>query len=193
MINFDPVKRFQYLSFNVFSAVWVAIILLTNFPLFFDFYVGSSYAPKYYIFTLVIAIAYFLTAPVKSLRFVKEPFVWWFLFYFLVVYANYIRLSIGDYPSDYAEDEFDILERIIILPALAFICWRSVPAMLWLFLPIAFLVISFGNIYDLMFLLQCKSCRRGCIAVIGVAKKSLSKISVYCSVYYCWIWCPGHI
>ena len=81
----------------------------------------------------------------------KEPFVWWFLFYFLVVYANYIRLSIGDYPSDYAEDEFDILERIIILPALAFICWRSVPAMLWLFLPIAFLVISFGNIYDLMF------------------------------------------
>jgi len=150
MLNLRPLIRYSSNSLDAITGLWISLVLLTNFPLFFDFMNGTVFAPYYYMLTIVFALIYYVKNPIRSMKFVREPLFVWSSLCLVIVLINYIRLSVGSFEQFVVDVEYDNMQRLILFPVVAFICWRMQSSVLWVALSVAALIIATGNVIDLL-------------------------------------------
>ena len=150
MINLRPLLKVSRNTFDAFTAFWIAIILLLNVPIFFDFMTDSVHAPKFYYVAIALAGVYFLIRPTLVLEFIKHPLFHWMVFYVTIMAFAYLRLHSTDVHQDFIDYEFDQIQRVIMLAAVSYILWNCKKSYFrWLF-PIACVIVCAANIIDFL-------------------------------------------
>lgn len=122
-------KRALLYCLQIVTAVYVALVMFTNMPLFLDSQRADSavnpIAPYFDMLLLVLAFVMFVLTWQRSYKFLYEPFFKWALLIAVVYSITVVRmlLSGDDIPPIILSEEIDRLQRVVLLFTYGFIVY----------------------------------------------------------------------